>query len=147
MLTNRQPPSARQFGYGISALVNLILAWGVNVWPGWDAVPFLTEDTTQVVPVVNLALLIGFGVNVAYIFFDPPWFKALGSVLTVGVSVAVLVRTLQVFPFDFGDSASIWDSLTEGILIFLVVTSALGLVVQLVQLVRLLVRGPGAAED
>jgi len=33
---------------------------------------------------------------------------ALGEVLTTGISLAVMVRTLQVFPFDFGDSTVDW---------------------------------------
>jgi hypothetical protein len=140
-------PRARRVGYGIAALVNLVLAWAVNVWPGWEAVPFLTSGMTQVLPLVNLSLLVGFVTNVAYVFGDPPWFKALGNMLTAGISIAVLVRTLRVFPFDFGDSASTWDPITRGILIFLIVASALGLVGQVVQFVRLLVRGPGGTGD
>ncbi len=133
-------PRARRFGYAISALVIAIVAWAVNVWPGWDAVPFLTEETTQVLPLVNLSLLIGFLTNLAYLVADPPWFKALGTLLTAAISIAVLVRTLRVFPFDFGDSASTADAVTRGVLVFLIVASALGLVAQTVQLVRLLDR-------
>jgi hypothetical protein len=54
------------------------------------------------------------GTNVAYLVADPPWFKALGSMLTAGISVAVLVRTLRVFPFDFGDPDSTWDPILPG---------------------------------
>lgn len=43
MATRPQSPRARRWGYGIAALINLIVAWGVNIWPGWDAVPFLTS--------------------------------------------------------------------------------------------------------
>jgi hypothetical protein len=102
---------------------------------------------TQVLPLVNLSLLVGFLTNLAYLVADPPWFKALGNILTAGISIAVLVRTLRVFPFDFGDSASTWDPITRGILIFLIVASTLGLVVQVVQFGRLLIRGPGPIKD
>jgi hypothetical protein len=34
--------------------------------------------------------------------------------LTAGISVAVLVRTLRVFPFDFGDPDSTWDPILPG---------------------------------
>jgi hypothetical protein len=147
MATRPQSPRARRWGYGIAALINLIVAWGVNVWPGWDAVPFLTSGMTQVLPLVNLSLLVGFLTNLAYLVADPPWFKALGNILTAGISIAVLVRTLRVFPFDFGDSASTWDPITRGILIFLIVASTLGLAVQVVQFARLLIRGPGPIKD
>jgi hypothetical protein len=144
-----QRGTAHRWGYGFSALVNLILAWAVNVWPGWEAVPFLDDATTEVLPLVNLSLLIGFGTNVAYMVLDPPWFRALGHILTAAVSIAVLVRTLRVFPFDFSgvsDSASTWEPITRGILIFLIVASVLGLVSYVVQYVRAVVRGPDAAE-
>jgi hypothetical protein len=147
MATRPQSPRARRWGYGIAALINLIVAWGVNIWPGWDAVPFLTSGMTQVLPLVNLSLLVGFLTNLAYLVADPPWFKALGNILTAGISIAVLVRTLRVFPFDFGDSASTWDPITRGILIFLIVASILGLAVQVVQFGRLLIRGPGPIKD
>ena len=147
MATRPQSPRARRWGYGIAALINLIVAWGVNIWPGWDAVPFLTSGMTQVLPLVNLSLLVGFLTNLAYLVADPPWFKALGNILTAGISIAVLVRTLRVFPFDFGDSASTWDPITRGILIFLIVASTLGLAVQVVQFGRLLIRGPGPIKD
>jgi hypothetical protein len=136
--------TAHRWGYGLSALVNLALAWAVNVWPGWEAVPILDDTTTEVMPLVNLSLLIGFGTNVVYLGFDAPWFKALGHILTSVVSIAVLVRTLRVFPFDFGDSASTWEPITRGLLIFLIVASALGLVSYVVQSVRGAVRSPDA---
>jgi hypothetical protein len=147
MATRPQSPRARRWGYGIAALINLIVAWGVNIWPGWDAVPFLTSGMTQVLPLVNLSLLVGFLTNLAYLVADPPWFKALGNIVTTGISIAVLVRTLRVFPFDFGDSASTWDPITRGILIFLIVASTLGLAVQVVQFGRLLIRGPRPIKD
>lgn len=147
MATRTQSPRARRWGYGIAALINLIVAWAVNIWPGWDAVPFLTSGMAQVLPLVNLSLLVGFLTNLAYLVADPPWFKALGNILTAGISIAVLVRTLRVFPFDVGDSASTWDPIMRGILIFLIVASTLGLAVQVVQFVRLLIRGPGPIKD
>jgi hypothetical protein len=147
MASRSQSPRARRLGHAMSALVNLIVAWGVNVWPGWDAVPFLTGAMTEVLPLVNLSLLVGFVTNLAYVIADPAWFRALGNMLMAGISIAVLVRTLRVFPFDFGDSAMDWDSITRGILIFLIVASSVGLVVQVVQFVRLLVRGPVAPVD
>ena len=128
--------TAHRWGYGLSALVNLVLAWAVNVWPGWEAVPFLDDATTEVLPLVNLSLLIGFVTNLVYMVFDARWFKALGHILTSLVSIAVLVRTLRVFPFDFGDSASTWEPITRGLLIFLIVASILGLVTYVVQFVR-----------
>lgn len=145
MASRPQTPVPRRSGYAVSALVTLIIAWAVNVWPGWDTVPFLTEEMTEVLPLINLSLLVGFLTSVAYMVADPPWFKALGSILAAGISIAVLVRTLQVFPFDFGDAAPTWDPIARGILIFLIVASGLGLVGQLIGFVRVVIRGPSAS--
>ncbi len=138
---------SRRIGSGIGAAVNVAIAWAVNVWPGWEAVPFLTDATTDVLPLVNLSLLVGVLVHLTSIFFEPRWFRALGSTLTTGFSLAVLVRTLQVFPFDFGAYASTWELIAEGLLIFGIVTTGLALIVQFVQFVRLLAQGPTTDED
>lgn len=138
---------ARQAGYVVAALVNVGLAWLVNVWPGWEAVPFLTADAAEVIPLLNASLAVGAVSNLVYLLYDPPWLRALGSVATAGLSVAVLARTLAVFPFDFGDDASTWEPIAEVGLIFLVVASGLALIVQVAQFVKLLVLGPGREDD
>ncbi len=138
---------SRRISYGVGAVVNIAIAWAINLWPGWEAVPFLTDETSQLLPLINLSLILGVVANVAYLFFDPPWFKALGNVVTVGISLAVLVQAVRIFPFDFGEYASTWDLITEGFLIFLIITTGLALIVQFVQLVRLLVQGLVAPED
>jgi hypothetical protein len=137
-----QSRGAQRVGYAIGALVNVVLAWVVNVWPGWESVGFLTSDTAEVIPLVNLSLLLGAVLNLIYIVADPPWLKALGSLATTGITVAVMVRLLAVFPFDFGDDASLWEPITEGLLILMVVVTALAFVVQTVQLLRLFILGP-----
>ena len=37
----------RRVGYAIGALVNVALLVALNVWPGWDAVPFLTRTSSR----------------------------------------------------------------------------------------------------
>jgi hypothetical protein len=144
MGTRTRTTGVRRFGYGVAALVNLALAWVVNVWPGWEAVPFLTEETTEVLPLVNVSLLVGFLTSLLFIVADPPWLKALVEIVTTGIAVAVVWRTYRVFPFDFGADSSLWDPLAEGFLIFLIFLTSLALVVQVVQFLRILVRGPQA---
>ena len=90
------------------------------------------------------AVRFGFVTNAVHMVFDALWFKALGHVLTSVVSIAVLVRTLRVFPFDFGESASTWEPITRGLLILLIVASTLGLVTYVVRFVRSAVGSPDA---
>ncbi len=139
--------AARRVGYAVSAIVNVAIAWAVNVWPGWQAVPFLTEEASEVIPLVNLSLLFGVLTNIVYVVLDPPWLKALGALASTAITLAVATRTFTVFPFDFGGDASLWEPLTEGFLIFLIVVLVLALVVQVVSFLKLLVVGPPRPDD
>jgi hypothetical protein len=118
--------------------VGLVL---VNVWPGWESVPFLTSDTTEVLGLVNASLFAGIVANLAYLVDDAPWLVALGGVVTTGIGLAALIRIIQVFPVDFSD----WDfdgtALVRVLLILAIVGSAIGIVVQLTALVRSLAGG------
>ena len=44
----RPAVAGRRAGYAVAIAVNLVLLYLVNVAPGWQAVPFLTESTTEV---------------------------------------------------------------------------------------------------
>lgn len=138
--TARRPSVAtRRLGYGfgiVAGIVGLVL---VNVWPGWESVPFLTSDTTEVLWLVNASLVAGIVANLAYLMHDAPWLVALGGVVATGIGLAALIRIVQVFPVDFGD----WDfdgtALVRIVLIVAIVGSVIGIVVQFVALLRSLV--------
>jgi hypothetical protein len=136
----RPGPATRRFGYMVSALVNAALLVLVNVWPGWETVPFLTDDTAAVVGIVNASILAGIAVNLALLVADPGWFKALGDLVTTGVGLAAVVRVWQVFPFDFGSSPVPWDTVTRVFLVIGIVGSTIGLVVAFVRLVTSVVQ-------
>lgn len=147
MSTREQRPTSSRIGYGIAAAGNVVIAAAIHVWPGWQAVPFLTDQTTEVLPLINVSLLASFLVNLAYIIFDAPWFKALGGVVTTSLGLAVVVKLFGVSPFDFGEQASTWEPITEVVLIFLMVTLGLAVLAQVVQFIRFLLRGPDAEES
>jgi hypothetical protein len=133
----RQPSVAtRRFGYLLGAAINLALAYAVNIWPGWEAVPFLTEETQQVVGLVTFSMLVAVVVNLVYVAADPPWLKALGDTVTTGIAFAVLVRMLQVFPFDFTGSSFDWALVARVVLVVALIGTAIALVVQFVTLPR-----------
>src|SRR5262249_49236764 len=91
MPTRRAPIAARRIGYGIAAGLNAALFYVVNAWPGWQAMPFLTDDTRRVVDLVNLSIVAGVFLNLVYLVYDAPWLKSLGDLAITGIGLAVLV--------------------------------------------------------
>ncbi len=81
-------------------------------------------------------LVVGIVLNALYIAADPPRLRALGDIVTMTVGIAVLARIWQVFPFDFGDAPSPWDTVVRVLVALGIVGSAIGIVVALVTLVR-----------
>ncbi len=85
----------------------IVLALFAAVWaltnlsPGWQTLPFLTGEFTQVLPAFNLLLASGIGANVTLLLYDPRWFKAALGLSISGLGVYVSLRLLRVFPFSF----------------------------------------------
>jgi hypothetical protein len=129
----RPSPASRRVGYAIAVAVNLLMMYLINIRPGWQAVPFLTDDTVRVLDLVNLALVVGAAVNVLYLVYDARWFVALGGLATTGVGLVVLTRIWQVFPFAFGSGFN-WALVVRLLLVLAMVGSGVALIVQLVQL-------------
>jgi hypothetical protein len=136
----RPPATARRTGYIVAAVVNIVLLFLVNVTPGWEAVPFLTEKMALVLGLVNLSMTAGVIVNILFALYDARWFKALGDILTTGVGLAALVRMLRVFPFDFGGSSVDWPLVARVLLLIGIVGSALAIVVHAGQFLRAALR-------
>jgi hypothetical protein len=133
----RPTRAARRAGYVVGALVNALLLWLIHGWPGWDAVPFLTEQTPQVLGPVTATLVAGIVVNAVQVLADPRWLVAVGQLVTTALGLAATLRVLQVFPFDL-DGA--WPVVVRVLLWLGVIGAAIGLVVALGTLVRALAR-------
>lgn len=136
----RQPVAGRRLGYTIAVGVNAVLLYLINVAPGWDAVPFLTPATTQVLPWVNATLIATAVANVLYVVWDPRWFRALGDIVTTSIGVVAMMRLWQVFPFDFTGSSFDWALVARVALGVGIGGSLIGIVVALVTLVRSVAR-------
>jgi hypothetical protein len=108
----------------------------VNVSPSWDAAPFLTHDTIQVIGWVNASLVSGIVANALYVVMDRPWFRSLGELLVTLIGLAALVRLWQVFPFAFDDGGVPWHEITRWVLAIGMAGSVIGLIVNLVKLAR-----------
>jgi hypothetical protein len=132
----RPAVAARRFGYLVAVLVNAVLLYATNSWPGWEALPFLTEDMRLVIGLVNASIAVNLAANVVYLVRDPSWLKALGDMLTTTVGIVALLRIWQVFPFDFGGSSFDWTLVVRIVLGIAIVGSAIGIVAAFVSFVR-----------
>jgi hypothetical protein len=131
----------RRFGYVLGAAAITAMWVMVNVWPGWETVPFLTQRTADVVWAVNLSLCSGLVANLAYVLYDPAWFRALGDLITATVGLVPIVLLWRVFPFDFSGSSFDWAVVARVVLMIGIVGGILGILVQIGLLVRLGVAG------
>lgn len=134
----RRRPSAasRRFGYALGIALNVLFIFFINEWPGWQQVPFLTDATTDVLPLVNASLVISAVVNAVYLIGDPRWLKALGDAFTAAVTFVVILVVLMVFPFDFSAYSFDWAMLVTVMLWIGLIGSAVAVVVNLVTMVR-----------
>ena len=102
----RPSAGARRAGYGLAIVFSTALLIILNGSPGWQAIPFLTSDTAQVLWLVNLSLAAGIAANLVYLAYDPPWLKSLGDLATTGIGLTAAIRVWQVFPFDLSSGWS-----------------------------------------
>lgn len=132
----RTPPLSRvtrSFGHLFAIALNMLFLCVVNLWPGWQVLPFLTEGTPQVLSLLNVALAAGIALNAAYLAYDAPWFKDLGYLLAEAIGLILLVRVWQVFPFDFTGWAVL---LAHALLVVAIVVIVISMITNLVLLVR-----------
>jgi hypothetical protein len=131
----RPPVAARRAGYAVAAALTAVFWFLLNVSPGWQIMPFLTDDTARIIPLLNLSLGVSIVVNLVYLVYDPPWWRSLGDLVTTSVGLAVLVRFWQVFPFAFTGSID-WSLVARVTLFVAIAGSIVGIVVNLVAFLR-----------
>jgi hypothetical protein len=125
--------ATRKFGYVIAITLNAVFFYLINVEPGWQVLPFLTAETPQVLGLLNFSVIAAIVVNTMYLLYDAPWCKALGDLLLAVISLAVLGRIWQVFPFTFTG----WPVLLiHAILVVAIVGTVVAMIVNIVSLVR-----------
>ena len=134
-MRRRPSRAARRFGYGVAVAINLVMLYLIHTWPGWDAVPFLTDETTDVLPYVDASIVATILVNVVYVVRDGREVKPTGELVTNLVSLLSLVRFWQVWPFDFD---RVWGGWQPLVYVLLVVATAGTVISALVQGVTLL---------
>ncbi len=131
-----RPPSTT--GYRVSAafavLGNGLLLLLVHAWPGWEALSFLTDDTTRVLPFVDALLVAGIAVGILQLARPEGASVPAGTLLTTVFSLAATVRVLQVFPFDLGSG---WQVVVRMVLWLGIVGAVVGILAAFVALLRL----------
>ncbi len=129
----RGSAGARRVGYCLAIGFSAALLFVLNGSPGWQAMPFLTSDTDQVLWLVNLSLAAGIAANVVYLAYDRPLVRPLGDLVTTGIGLATAIRIWQVFPFTMSSG---WSMAVRVLLGVAIAGSCIALVVQIVTLAR-----------
>lgn len=124
----------RRAGYIGSIVVNLVLLWLINGWPGWEAVPFLTDRTVLVIGAVNASIIARVVADAVNVALDLPRPRALGDIVSIGFGLAALVQIWQVFPLDVIGTG--WETVARVLLVIALVGSVIGIVEAFVRLVR-----------
>ena len=119
-----------------SALVNAAMLWGINIWPGWQVLPFLTSDMTRVLGIINASLTAGIVANLVFVVIRNRGIMALGNLVVLGIGLAAVLRLWEVFPFDFGDSWSGWPVVVRVLLVLGIAGSIIGALVEILALFR-----------
>lgn len=135
-LSHHRPDAMRRrVGYSVSIVVNSVLLVAILGVPGWDVLPFLTDDFRQVLGWVVAGLIAGVVANAIYVVADPPAIKALGDLVIDALGLVALIRLWQVFPFDFGDSTFPWSTIVRVVLVVGMAGTAVAMIVLIVQTV------------
>ena len=129
----RPSRAARRFGYVVAIALNAVMLYAINVWPGWDVVPFLTGDTVDVLDAVNASIVVTLAANAVYLFRDPPRVRALGDIVTTVVGLVAMVVIWRVFPLDLSSG---WETVARVLLAIGIVGSGIAIVTGIVRLVR-----------
>jgi hypothetical protein len=88
----RPPVGARRFGYLVAIAINVVMLVIVNNILEWGWIPFLTDDFQEVMWLINLSITASILANMAYIAYDPRWFKSLTQIGLNLISMVVIVR-------------------------------------------------------
>lgn len=127
---------ARVVGYAFTILFMLAVLVAANVWPGWEAVPFLSDEVPSVLGLVNLSLVATVVANGLYVVADPRWLVAAAEVVLSAISVAVAWQVVTVFPFDFNGVAYDLSTLVRIAVVLGLAATVVGFAVNLVRLAR-----------
>ena len=125
-----------RIGYAIAVVGNLAILFVVNNLLAWEWFPFLTDDFEQLLPIVNLSLIVGAIVNAALVLYNAQWFRSIGQIAQNVFGLFVIVSALKIFPFDFSPYRINWTTITRVVLIMLAILIGIGTIAEFVKLIR-----------
>ncbi|HLF42673.1 MAG TPA: hypothetical protein VJA46_03980 [Acidimicrobiia bacterium] len=129
-------PSSIKFGYVVAILVNAAMLVIANNFLDWGWLPFLTDDFGRILWLLDISFLAAILVNSIYLGYDPAWFKSMCQIGLSGISMAVAIRTYQVFPFDFARYQFDWGPVTRFVLVLVMVGVGFAIITEVVKLAR-----------
>ena len=129
--------TGRRIGYAIAVALNVAFLLIANNILDWGWLPWLTEDFSDVLPIMNASLIASIVVNTVYLVYDADWFKGLTQLGLLILSLIVTIRFWQVFPFDFSAYDFGWGTLVRWLLGLALFGVCVAILVQVIQLARL----------
>jgi hypothetical protein len=137
----RRPPRAsRVVGYVFTIAFMLVTWFVVNVSPGWEAVPFLSEEVPLVLGLFNFSLLATVALNALYLVGDPLWLATAGELVLSSISLVLAWLVVVVFPFDFTGLGYDLSALARLAVVLALIGCAIAVLVNLVRLGRVVWR-------
>lgn len=139
MLTTDSPTRGsktpiRTAGYAVGAAVNLVLLVIVNNLLDWGWPVFLTGEFAEVLPLLNVSIGAAALANGLYIVDDRPGFKHAAQLILGAISLTVLARVWETFPFDFSAYAGFdWDLATRMVLVLAMIGTGIGMLVDFIK--------------
>ena len=127
---------ARRFGYLVAVIVNGAVLYIVHNLVEWGWFGFITDDFDQVVPALTVAIgatIVSYALFMAY---DRPGFKAATNTLVAGINIWATLRVWDVFPFDFAHLSFDWAPVIRFLLVFAIIGTVIGAVVEVSRLMR-----------
>jgi hypothetical protein len=135
-MARRAPTAGARVGYALAIAVNAVLLWVVHQLLAWGWPSFLTDDFERLLPIVSASFVASMVVNAGFMIRDRDRAKAAGDLVTATFGLVVSLRTWDVFPFDFTAYTTDWSTAIRVLLVIGIVGSAIGIVMNLVKLVR-----------
>jgi len=126
---------SRKPEYIAAIIANAVILLIVNQILNWGFLPFLTQDFKQVIPIQNVSLAATIIFNVAFLFHDTDRFSSPLKMMLNAIGVAVLLRYLSVFPFDFSGSSFNWAVLFRVMIVIGIMGCAIAVIVEAIKFI------------
>ena len=128
--------SERRAGYLVGAGVNALLLWMSYQLLDWGWPGFLTQEFDDLLPLITFSFTVSIvGYLVLFVSATSGRPKQLFDALTAGIGAVVLIRFLQVEPFDFSGYDIDWTLVVRFVLVVALIGSILGFVISSVRLI------------